>query len=666
MIRILNTVDYIVIAIYMFLLIFLGFYLKKKASKSLEDYCIGGRNIPWWAMGISGMASWLDVAGTMIIVSFLFLLGPRGLYIEFRGGACLLLPFMLLWCGKWLRRSKVITPAEWMIFRFGDNFSGRFAQLAAAITVVFTTIGMLSYLVKAIGLFLSMFIPLSPPVCALILVGCATVYTMVSGFYGVIFTDIFQSAIVIGAVIAIGFLGAAKVAAHPEFANLAYEVTGQQNWMSSVPHFQTHMPKGYEIYESLFMFALFYLIKSTFQGMAFPGDPKYFGARNDRECGTLTLLWSALITVRWPLMLGFTILGIFLVKDLFPDQEILSQTAMVIKQHFPEVTAAQWENVISEIKNNPSSQPKVLMSAIKSLLGDDWARRLLLISYHGTVNPERILPAVVLFSIKEGFRGLILIALIAASMSTFDSQANLSAGVITRDIYQKYIRPKASSKELIYVAWASVFLLVFFGYLFAFTLESINDIWVFINMALIAGAVVPAFLKFYWWRFSGGGFAVATIAGMIFAVAQRFVFPLLAEKWTVFETIQDERWLFSILIIFGFIASIAGSLLTKPTDGEVLKNFYRKTKPFGLWDPVKKTLPAEIREKMQKEHKYDLLALPFALIWQVSIFLLPMQLMLQTWDAFFVTLVIFMAGSTGLYFFWYKKLPSQNWYPLDE
>ncbi len=665
--RILNAFDYATIIIYVVILIGLGIYLKRKASRNLKEYLLGGRKLPWWAMGISGMASWLDVAGTMIIVSFLYLLGPRGLYIEFRGGACLLLPFMLLWAGKWLRRSKVYTPAEWMIFRFGDKFGGRFAQLAAALTVIFTTVGMLSYLVKALGLFLAMFLPFSPFTCALGLVGVATVYTMVSGFYGVVFTDIFQSVIVMGAVIALGIMGTMKVASHPDFGALAETVTGQSNWLSSKMSFHANMPGGeYEAYESLFMFAIFYLIKSAFHGMGFPGDPKYFGARNDRECGTLSFLWSCMITIRWPLMLGFTVLGIFLVRDLFPDLTMVSDAAGIVKSYFPEVSKPQWPTLISEIKNHPGQQPVELIAQLKAALGDDWGRRLLLVGYEGNINPERILPAVVLFSIKEGFRGLLLIALIAASMSTFDSQANLSAGVMTRDIYQKYIRPKAGEKELVYVAWGSVVLLVVFGFLFAYTLKSINDVWVFINMALVAGAIVPALLRLYWWRFNGGGFAVATIVGMFLAAGQRFMLPKLAENYTFFANIQDERWIFSILVVIGFIASVIGAYLTPPTDRKVLERFYRKTKPFGLWGPVKKSLPEETRKKMEKEHRNDILALPFALLWQVTMFLLPMQLMLQTWDSFAVTLVLFLTGLGGMYIFWYRNLPETNFYPEDE
>ena len=73
-----GTIDYIFMGLYVLVLIFLGFYLKRLASRSLDNYICGGKNIPWWAMGISGMASFLDLAGTAVIVSFLFLMGPKG------------------------------------------------------------------------------------------------------------------------------------------------------------------------------------------------------------------------------------------------------------------------------------------------------------------------------------------------------------------------------------------------------------------------------------------------------------------------------------------------------------------------------------------------------------------------------------------------------------
>ena len=134
----LNPTDYVVIGGYFCLLMVLGLWFRRRAAVSLEEYFLAGRKMPWWAMGISGMASYVDMAGTMLIVSFLYMLGPRGLYIEFRGGAVLVLTFMLLWSGKWHYRSGCMTGAEWMEYRFGRGWGGRTARLLSAVAVIVT------------------------------------------------------------------------------------------------------------------------------------------------------------------------------------------------------------------------------------------------------------------------------------------------------------------------------------------------------------------------------------------------------------------------------------------------------------------------------------------------------------------------------------------------
>jgi solute:Na+ symporter, SSS family len=647
----LGSVDYSIIFIYFLILVGLGIYLKRKASASIEDYFIGGRRIPWWALGISGMASWLDITGTMIIVSFIYMLGPRGLFIEFRGGVGLVLIITLLWTGKWHRRSQCITGAEWMIFRFGDGFGGRFAQLVSVVGGVVGAVGMIAYLVKGVGLFLSMFLPFPPLMCALVLIIVATIYTMVSGFYGVVFTDIFQSLIILVVVVFVSITAISKVTDSQSLAALAAEVTGNSNWLSSIPHWYTTMPRGYECYQHLAMFSFFYLLKNMFLGMGMGNDAKYFGARNDRECGTLSFLWSWLMMFRWPLIMGFAVLGLFLVKDLFPDQSVLTQAALLIKQHLPTVEKAQWAEVISDIIHHQQNYSTELIAGLKSLLGEtDWIQKLQLLSFEGTVNPERILPAVLLYNIPQGFRGLILVSLLAASMSTFDTTVNGTTGLLTRDVYQKYFRPNASTKELIYMSWLFVFAIVLTGFLFAISLESINDIWGWISMGFWGGMLVPAVLRLYWWRFNGGGFAFGTMIGLIAAILQRIFFPGL-----------DERWIFSSMVFIGLAAAVAGTYLTKPTDTKVLQNFYKTTRPFGFWGPLKNTVSSKIRAKMKREHKYDILAVPFTFLWHVTLLLLPMQLIIHTYKSFWVTLILFAIGLVGMYFLWYRNLsPGQE------
>jgi Na+/proline symporter len=88
----------------------------------MEDYFLGGRQLPWWALGVSGMASFLDLTGTMIITSFLFMMGPRGLFVEFRGGAVLVLALMMLWSGKCIDDRLLTIPSGSL--PFGDTPGG--------------------------------------------------------------------------------------------------------------------------------------------------------------------------------------------------------------------------------------------------------------------------------------------------------------------------------------------------------------------------------------------------------------------------------------------------------------------------------------------------------------------------------------------------------------
>ncbi|MGE5432187.1 MAG: sodium:solute symporter family transporter [Syntrophomonadaceae bacterium] len=646
----LNSVDFVVISLYLSVLVGLSLYLKRRASGSLEDYFLGANKLPWWAMGISGMSSYIDMAGTMLIVSFLYMMGPRGLYIEFRGGAVLVLTFMLLWSGKWHHRSGCMTGAEWMEFRFGNNWGGRFARLISAVSVIVTTIGMLAYLIKALGMFTSMFLPYSPAECALIMIAVATVYTMISGFYGVVFTDLFQSVIVISMIILISVMAFMKISASGDLAQLAHSVTGNNEWVKSTLKWQVTMPRGYESYQDLTLFAFFYLLRNVFIGASTAGaDPKYFGARNERECGSLSFLWTSLMMFRWPMMIGFAVLGIFLVNSFFPDQSVLIQAAELIKQHVPHISREHWSDTITAIMNSPASYPPELLSGIKNLLHDDWQSKLTLLSYDGTINTERIVPAVILFQIPEGVRGFLFIAFIAAALSAFNSGVNMTTAYFTRDIYQRYLRIKAKNRELLLATYCFTVILVSAGYVLAYNVNSINQIWGWIIMGLGGGLAVPALLKFYWWRYNGGGFAIGTAVGIVTAILQTKLFPGLVE-WQQFL----------IVSVVSLAATVAGTYLTAPTDDAVLNEFYRKTRPFGLWKPYKERLEPGKRKEMEKEHRNDILAVPFTLVWQITLFLLPMQLMVRSYGEFSITLLIFVVCLAGMYWFWYRNLPKKK------
>ena len=645
----LTYVDYGIVLAYLAVVMGVGFFFKKIASASLEDYFLGGRRLPWWLLGTSGMAHFFDMTGTMLIVSFLYLLGPRGLFIEFRGGAVLPLAFMMCWTGKWHRRSKCITNAEWMNYRFGTGTGGKAARVLTAISALIMTVGIIAYLAKGAGLFLSMFVPISPMACSLIMLSVATLYTMSAGFFGVVITDLIQSLIIVFGAIYISVMALTKIAGHGDFYKLAETVTGNSSWGTTMPSWHTEMPAGYEPYQYLTVFALFYLFRNVIGGMGTGDDPKFFAARSDRECGKLTFLWTFMMTSRWPMMIAIAVLGIMMVAQFFPDQTVLVSAAELIKLHHPDITANLWQELLAGIINSPGQYAPALINGLKDILGNEWMRDLNLVSFEGTVNPERILPAVLLYQIPAGMQGLLLVALVAAAMSSFDSELNRSCAFFVRDIYQHLWRPKAELKELIFASRTACAAIAAAGFALTYTVESINDIWGWFIMGLGSGLIAPMVLRLYWWRFNGYGFAIGVACGLTGAIIQRALWPGMVE-WQQFLTMGS----------LSLAGSCIGSLLTPPASQETLTHFYKTTRPFGFWKPFKQSLSEPERESFTREHRNDILAVPFALVWQVSMFLIPMQFIIGAYRDMAVTLFLFLTGLGGLYYYWFRNLPQDE------
>jgi len=645
-VRFLRVGDYAVILAYFAILIGIGAAFRKKAAASVEDYFLAGRKMPWWALGLSQMTFWFDMTGTMIIASFLFLLGPRGLFVEFRGGAGLVLIFLMLWAGKWHRRSGVITGAEWMIFRFGQDRWAHFARLMSVVSNVAINLALLAYSFKGAGLFLSMFLPFSPLVCSLIMMLVTALYTIESGFYGVIFSDVFQSVCIWVGVAAVLVVALSRLSGVPDLGALAVSVTGNPDWLRALPQARTPMPAGYEQYSFLTMMTLFYLGKTLIQGLGVGADPRFFGARSDRDCGRLSFLAGWSLMLRWVLMMSLVVLGLMLVKDLFPDRTVLTQAATLIKTHAGAVPQNEWPELLARIANHPQSFPAELTAGLARLLGADWGSKLALLSFHGTVDPERILPAVLLMSIPAGLRGLLLVAFLAAAMSTFNAIVNGTTAFLTRDLYQGYLRRKAGTKEIITAGYVFGALVMVVGFLTAYSTKSINDIWGWLTMGLVGGTMIPTVLRLYWWRYNGSGYALGTLIGLVAALLQRILIPQMPEWQQILYMVGA-----------GLAGSLAATYLRPPTDRAVLERFYRTTKPFGLWGPLKKALPPEEAAAMTREHKCDLISLPFALFWQISMLMLPLFLIVREFRSSAVAAAVLAVSLIGLYFFWYRKLP---------
>jgi Na+/proline symporter len=250
--------------------------------------------------------------------------------------------------------------------------------------------------------------------------------------------------------------------------------------------------------------------------------------------------------------------------------------------------------------------------------------------------------------VPVGIKGLLVAGLMAAAMSTFDSTVNAGAAYWVKDIYQTYINPEASEKQLLrHSRWSSI-IIVILGLGFMLLIRNINEIWGWITSSLGAGLLIPTLARWYWWRMNGYGFAAGTVAGMVAAVLQRMFLPDIPEYYA-----------FLIATSSSLLGMVIGTYLSPPTDENVLLEFYKRTRPFGFWGPIRAKISAGKMEEINKENRRDILSTFFAVPWQVVLFLTGMAVIFKRWDEFTVLVIILAVLSAGLYFNWFRHLSTE-------
>jgi len=277
----------------------------------------------------------------------------------------------------------------------------------------------------------------------------------------------------------------------------------------------------------------------------------------------------------------------------------------------------------------------------------------------GTItDPELILPTVIAEYIPVGLKGLLVSFFLAAAMSTFSAIINASAAYWVKDIYQAYLRPQAPNRELIFQSRLASTVIVVIGLVFSFNITNINDIWGWLTTGLGVGLAVPLLFRWYWWRFNGYGFSWGTLAGMLGAIIVQIVIktnaiPFLDNPQT------HEYLLFGVPFIASIFGCIIGTLMTEPTEREVMENFYRVTRPFGFWGDITQSVKPSVLAKIKAENQRDIVATFIAVPWQLNLFLIGIMIMMKQWDNVRILALSLLLLSIGLYFTWFRYLSKE-------
>ncbi|HDY87697.1 MAG TPA: hypothetical protein ENH82_06200 [bacterium] len=324
-------VDIIIIVLYFAIVIGAGFYLQKRASKNLESYFLGGRGMHWLALSMSGSASMFDITGTMWIVSMFFIMGMRSMWIHWMWGV-MMGAFFMSYMGKWVRRSNVLTGAEWMVTRFGNNPGGRIARLSYSIMAITTLAGFIGYAFQGIGKFAAVYIPLEPSTCAIIIIGTTTLYVLLGGLYSVVFTNVIQTVILVISSIIITAVAYSKLS--PEIISQSIP----KDWISLVPVWRLEHLAGtqnaqYEFFGAL---VIVWVLKGLLLNAGGPAQmydfQTFLASRNSRDASKIGAAWAIPQIVRWGMTMGITLLAVTGIARVTDPEQVMP---IVLKDFLP-------------------------------------------------------------------------------------------------------------------------------------------------------------------------------------------------------------------------------------------------------------------------------------------------------------------------------------------
>ena len=637
----LSTIDLLIIVAYFALMIFLGFYMKNRANKSKDAYLMGGKVLPWYALGLSDASDMFDISGTMLLVSMAFLYGFKSVWIPWMWPVFNQI-FLMVFLSKWLRRSNATTGAEWLKTRFGltDKGVGQSHKVVVAFALILC-IGYMAYAFVGVGEFLQIFLPYeriknvlpflnngeaaflagsdqynialqiskhntaqfySVSICLI-----AMVYSILGGMHGIVLADVIKYMIMIICSLFVGIIAMRHLNATgvnvldrvPKgWDSPFFGMDLGLDWTNKLNDAKIKLEKdGYQLFSAIMGMMLFSGIMKSLAGPAPNYDcQKILSTKNPEEASKMSGFISViLMPVRYFMTMGLCILGIIYFKDL-------------------------------DLRS-----------------GSD-----------GLLNFENIMPAVISKYLPIGLIGLVLAGFLGAFMSNFSGTLNAGQAYIVNDIYLKYFNPAADRKKVITMSYLSGIVMVIFGIGLGLLIKDVNMIFNIITAGLYGGFVCANVLKWYWWRFNANGFFYGMLAGIIVSAIP----PLLSVTGiTTYFDGTKMLYYFPLFILIQFIACIIGTYSAPPTDTKTLLNFYKTVRPWGFWKPIHKMALAEDPSfKANKNLPINMLNIALGIVGQILLMLVPMYLILNQWKGLGTVLILTAIIFIVMKYTWWNRL----------
>ena len=476
----LNFSDWIFIIAFFLISLIIGIVVTKRAGSSSVEFFASGKNMPWWLLGVSMVATTFSTDTPNLVTDIVRTHGVSGNWYWWAfliTGMITVFIYAKLW-----KRSNVLTDVEFYELRYSGKtatFLRGFRALYLGIIFNVVVMGTVSLAAIKIG---SVLMGISPVTTIAVAGVIVVIYSMLGGLRGVLLTDFFQffmamfGAVVI-AVVAVNL---------PEVGGLGKLLSSEvvKAKISLLPAFT-----DINLLMAVFIIPLVVQWWAAWYPGAEPGGGGYiaqrmFAAKDEKNSIGATFLFniSHYALRPWP-----WIIVALASLVVFPDLSSL-------KTVFPQVPLDK--------------------------LGHDLAY-----------------PAMISF-LPHGLLGLVLAALIAAYMSTISTHLNWGSSYIVNDFYKRFVRQDAPEKELVLVGRISTLGLMIISGLFALLLQNaLQGFKILIQIG--AGTGLLFLLRWFWWRINAISEITAMTVSFLVALYFEFVHTALGfsalEDWQKFS-----------------------------------------------------------------------------------------------------------------------------------
>ena len=462
----LSTLDWTIIGAFLVISLLIGVIVSRQSGKSSADFFLSGRNMPWWLLGVSMVATTFSADTPNLVTDLIRKDGVAGNWVWW---AFLITGMMTVFIyAKLWRRSGILTDLEFYELRYSGKEAAFLRGFRALyLGVVFNVLIMATVCLAAIKIG-STLLGLEPMQTLLIASVVTVAYSAVGGLRGIILTDFFQFIIAM-----IGTIWAAYFIVNmPQVGGLDALVTHENviGKMDLLPDFNNT-----EALVSLLIIPLAVQWWAAYYPGAEPGGGGYIvqrmlSAKDEKNAVGATLLFNiAHYALRpWPWIL--IALASLIV---FPDLD-------AIRTAFPNIA--------------------------ESVIDDDLAY-----------------PAMLTY-LPKGLLGIVIASLVAAFMSTISTHLNWGSSYIVNDFYKRFVNTEASEKKQVMIGRISTVLLMIFAAFVALQLQNAKEAFDIIVL-MGAGTGLLFILRWFWWRINAYSEIAAMIISFVVAVIFKFILP---------------------------------------------------------------------------------------------------------------------------------------------